>query len=206
LGTAPEKREIWAGGGFFTLPGHVLYGGIPMAEGRLPDQAWKEKEKRREENFGVIIKELTHDHVPYRVKAAEALGRIGDLRAVEPLILALEDSAAEVRWVTARSLGMLGDRQAVKPLLKALEDEERWVRQGAAWALGEIRDPGAVEHLLRALSDAKKGVRMSAAEALGKIGDTRAAGPLRTAREDDEFEVRSAARTALRAITGKDED
>ena len=50
-----------------------------------------------------------------RVIAAETLGDMGDLRAVEPLIKALDDPATEVRWVAAKSLGMLGDPRAVPP-------------------------------------------------------------------------------------------
>ncbi len=40
-------------------------------------------------------------------KAAEALGKIGDARAVEPLIATLEDSDVAVRWTAAQALGKL---------------------------------------------------------------------------------------------------
>ena len=60
-----------------------------------------------------------------RVVAAETLGDMGDPRAVEPLIRALDDPATEVRWVAAKSLGRLGDPRAVPALIRALRSEAR---------------------------------------------------------------------------------
>ncbi len=40
--------------------------------------------------------------------AAEALGKIGDARAVEPLIAALKDSDEDVRQAAAEARGRLG--------------------------------------------------------------------------------------------------
>ena len=72
-------------------------------------------------------------------KAAEALGEIGDARAVEPLILALKDEYWEVRRRAAEALGEIGDARAVEPLKKALNDESRGVREAARDALEKIK-------------------------------------------------------------------
>jgi HEAT repeat protein len=174
-----------------------------MAQGEAPAPITVDREKRREENFEKIVQQLRHDHIPYRVKAAEALGRIGDKRGVEPLIPLLSDSSCDVQYVTARSLGDLRDERAVEPLIASLRDPERWVRQAAAWALGEIGDPRAVEPIIVLLTDRKKEVRVVAAEALGRIADRRALGRLgQIENEDEEWEVRSAARSAVRTISG----
>jgi len=50
-----------------------------------------------------------------RYTAAEALGKIGDVRAVEALIAALQDRNWVVRRVAAASLGKIRDAQAESP-------------------------------------------------------------------------------------------
>jgi phycocyanobilin lyase alpha subunit len=58
---------------------------------------------------------------PLRRNAARALGKLGDTRAVPPLILCLECDDFYVREAAAQSLGMLGDRRAVPMLMRLLE-------------------------------------------------------------------------------------
>jgi HEAT repeat protein len=77
-----------------------------------------------------------------RFAAAAALGEIGDARAVEPLVAALQDRT--LREVAARALGQIGDARAVEPLLAALQDPEEEVRVAAVSALGEIMDARVV--------------------------------------------------------------
>lgn len=120
---------------------------------------------------------LASGNLNERWRAAEALGELGDSRAVRPLIEALEDEHVEVRWKAAKALGILDGREPVLPLIGSLEDDSLWVRMGAAWALGKIGDPRAVEPLIRLLDDAKPRVRRMAAWALGRIGNPRALGP-----------------------------
>ena len=55
-----------------------------------------------------------------RRQAALTLGKLGDVRAVEPLINALKDQAFGVRSCAALSLGLIGDQRAVEPLILAL--------------------------------------------------------------------------------------
>jgi HEAT repeat protein len=50
------------------------------------------------------------------------LGKLGDRRAIEPLLLALRDKDKSVRNSAAEALRNLGDPQAVEPLLLALND------------------------------------------------------------------------------------
>lgn len=58
---------------------------------------------------------------PLRRNAARALGKLGDKRAVEPLIRCLESDDVYVREAAAQSLEMLRDPLSVQPLLKLLE-------------------------------------------------------------------------------------
>lgn len=106
-----------------------------------------------------------------RHKAAWALGRIRDNHAVEPLIAALKDEAANVKSTAAGALGEIGDNQAVEPLIAELKDETPDVRSAAVKALGKIKDVRAVMPLTTiALNDHELYIRNSAAEELTKIG------------------------------------
>jgi hypothetical protein len=107
---------------------------------------------------------------------AKALGKIGDARAVEPLIAAFKDKDLEMyasdRVDAVKALGMLGDARAVETLTIALKDKYREVGRSAAFALGMLGDSRAVEPLTATLKDSQlhPDVHKSAAEALEKTG------------------------------------
>ncbi len=71
--------------------------------------------------------------------AVTALGKIGDVRAVEPLIAILKDVKANARDGAAISLGRIGDARALEPLDQALTDDDAFVRETAEIALEMIR-------------------------------------------------------------------
>ncbi len=56
---------------------------------------------------------LEGENAGVRGGAAEALGRIGDARAVKPLCRTLNDEHPYVRGQSANALGRLGRREAV---------------------------------------------------------------------------------------------
>jgi HEAT repeat protein len=85
-----------------------------------------------------------------RRAAAGALGIIGDVRAVEPLCVALNDGDADVREAAAQALGGIGDVGAVDALIVAMKDRAAVVRRAAAGALGRIDDPRAASALAAA--------------------------------------------------------
>ena len=99
-----------------------------------------------------LIQALQEENDDVRLRAADALGEIGDSRAIEPLVQALRDEDRDVQFEVAEALGMMGER-AVEPLMQALRDEDHNVRWGAASALGKIGDSRAVEPLIQALKD-----------------------------------------------------
>ena len=123
-------------------------------------------------------------------------------RMVAALVVALDDSNAEVRRNAAQSLGSLGDPRAVEALLQALRDDaDAGVRKMAAWALGEIESPSAVGGLSQALrTDDSAEVRASAAWALGEIESADAVDALGAALRDANVEVRRNAVWALGQI------
>lgn len=137
----------------------------------------------------------------HRSDAAQALGKLGDARAVQPLITALQrDKNSVVRGFAAEALGKIGDKLAVEPLIFALRDESGSVPIFAAQALGRIGDTRAVEPLLPLLDSYYIDTRSTVAEALGKIGDVRAVELLIRAlriRDGQESEIRWSATEAL---------
>jgi HEAT repeat protein len=91
------------------------------------------EEKRRaaehEEMVVVFLRNLTHERPEYRWGAADALGRLGDERAVEPLIAAMDDPDPRVRKKAAWALGQIGDLRGQRPLLAAMRDGDEDVRE-----------------------------------------------------------------------------
>lgn len=159
-----------------------------------------------------LITALNHENYLTRKQAAFGLKKVGDERAVEPLIKALRYKnwhkdytlLTSVRENAAEALGFIGDEDAIKPLIKALEtDPDEEVRWKAAWALGEIRSPQATEVLIQALKDNSWTVRRHAANSLGIIGDEDAVPPLMKALEDKDWHVRKYAAVALGKMKDK---
>jgi HEAT repeat protein len=111
--------------------------------------------------------EYQDDH-NIRLAAATALGRIGDPRAVDPLISALEDQP-RVREVAAMALGEIGDPRAVESLIRALEDADWELRSMIAKSLGKIGDPRTAKPLVNLLRDKSENVRWYASQALEAI-------------------------------------
>jgi HEAT repeat protein len=71
--------------------------------------------------------------------STEALGHIGDVRAVEPPVKALQhDNYGYVRRAATRALGSIGDARAVEPLTAALKDEDMDVRKEAEKTLKKL--------------------------------------------------------------------
>ena len=146
-----------------------------------------------------------HDKNPLvRWSAAEELGRIKDVRTVEPLIEALRDNDEEVRREVVRALGEIKDPRAVNPLGALLKDKDESVRINVLLALEKIGNDQAVELIISALKNDNPLVRMNASSSLGKIGDAKALDHLKEVAGSDPLSyVRSAAERAFTRITIK---
>jgi cyclophilin family peptidyl-prolyl cis-trans isomerase/HEAT repeat protein len=75
-----------------------------------------------------------------RRRVALALGRVGLLEAVEPLVKVLDDEEPEVRQMAAFALGLIGSPTARPALLRALSGTDATLQSRAAEALGAIGD------------------------------------------------------------------
>ena len=120
--------------------------------------------------IGKLIKALEHKESSVRLDAANALGELGDTRAVEPLIAALNDKEVDVRKAATNALGQIGDIRAVEPIADRLKDNDFFVKKKAIWALGQIEGPESVKLLISTLSDDKSYMREFAANALDLSG------------------------------------
>ena len=110
-----------------------------------------------------------------QVRAAHALGRLGDRDAVDPLITSLSDDNLYVRKAAVEALAMLGDWKAVDSILERLTDTDLYVRQAAASALGELGEMRAEEFLeARLKAEPELIVRHAIKVALARLagGDT----------------------------------
>ncbi len=151
------------------------------------------------------IRLLRSSDVQLRQFIAYLLGRVGDTRAIEPLIDALQDEHVGVRGAAANALGALGDQGAVpylKPLLRHTNP------QLVIWASYALTKLGHDHFSLlgEGLSSKDVDVRRSAILAMQQLGDARAI-PLLLALPDDasrRFEgdttVSEAAAKALAAL------
>lgn len=116
---------------------------------------------------------------------AEALGNIGDKKAVEPLVMAMKiscidptlrvdettlwDNAADLRDKTAEALLKIGDTDAVELLIENLKSENIWIKESTAVLLGNMRDKRALDPLSELLNDNDAEIREIAAEAIETI-------------------------------------
>lgn len=143
--------------------------------------------------------------------AAVALGDIGDVRAVPPLIALLDASGANVPAIQA--LGKIGDVSALGPLCKFLEDEEPSLREWALEAVAKLlsKNPQRLQDavlsqkaqdlLIETLRSASLKARRNAAIVLGRFQVSRSASSLTGLLSDRE--VREDALDALVRIGGE---
>lgn len=152
-----------------------------------------------------------------RSAAALSLGKIGDNRAIIPMmsILNNRDENYRLRLAVAESLGKLGDEFAVSPLIDILADEREksvYLKESVAKALGMLGDIRAIEPLIDIL-ESKRGIRdkfnflkEQVIEAIGRIGrpSRKATDSLLLTLQDDAPSIRLAAVEALGAIGDED--
>jgi len=121
-----------------------------------------------------LLIDLLSDHsTRVRTAALEALGKLRDERAIEPVArLAASEPYEDIRRQAVAVLVSIGrfPPQVKDILLKALHDESRDVRVEAARGLGKIPDDDVVDALLSKLLDYSFGVRRNVLNSLYTIG------------------------------------
>jgi HEAT repeat protein len=157
-----------------------------------------------------LLEEAFGGSVRFRCAVVEALGGIGDSRAVPFLKRVLEeDESHAVRSRAARALGDIGNPSATRALVRASRQKQNLTGRGSTVqnalenALEKTADSGSLGGLVRALRDRNASTRVAAARALSRLRDPEAAEPLaRALLIDDEDRVRSWAAQGLSHLQG----
>jgi HEAT repeat protein len=152
-----------------------------------------------------------------RIAVIQTLGRIGDDRAIVPLMSVLGDQKENyrIRLSAAESLGKLGDSQAVNPLIHIVQDEHepsQYLKESAVKALGMLGDIRALDPLLdmfqakRGIKDKFNFLKEQLIEAIGRLGSSnnKAQQTLLEALEDDSPSIRLSAVESLAEVGDAD--
>lgn len=101
--------------------------------------------------FDSLVAALETKSEDEQIRAAHALGDLGDPRAFEPLVLLLETTSnANVRDAAAFGLGALGDSRAISALRNQIWRPEYAHNRGTiVGALGELKATQAVVDFAR---------------------------------------------------------
>jgi HEAT repeat protein len=123
------------------------------------------------DNISVLVPLLHDPSESLRMYIADLLGLIGNHKAVDPLLLSLQDSSARVRSSAAASLGKLADGKAIQAIEKLLQTEkDLCVIFSSIKALESIGGPRAIQLLVDLLSRKDEFIQAAALDSLGEIG------------------------------------
>jgi HEAT repeat protein len=170
---------------------------------------------------------LEHTDPMARFQAAHALSKLGDTRAVNALVIALQDEHLEVVQKAAFALGQLKDETAIPALVDLLGDKhpelqttvqkalegfgiaalpmlelavhhQDWVaREQAVTLIGFMAEDTTIPLLTTALHDDHWQVRFAAVNALGAIQNPQAKDALQVSLNDQHQQIRLMAATFL---------
>lgn len=150
-----------------------------------------------------------------RLSCADALGRIGDRFAVEPLIDVVKDEdekSVYVKESATFALGLIGDTSAIDPLVAIMEakqgiwDKFSFLKERIVEALGKlnINNKKVLKVFKDSLMDSSSMVRINAIEALMNSEYDEAPDLIRIALKDEDDEVKRNALIALYNLIGRD--
>lgn len=122
--------------------------------------------------YGPLLQALRDETPSVNIEAGIILGQRGDVRAVDVLIRALEQSLIHPRnrYLVILALGKTADPRAAEVLADALADPHVENRAAAAEGLGYIHDVRVIPVLQDALNDPDPMVHDAALAALRRLG------------------------------------
>jgi HEAT repeat protein len=163
-----------------------------------------------QESVPLLLTQLQDKDEGVRAGAADALGKIGDPRAVPVLITLMHKDTAGVRRVAIGSIALIADKSGEDALKEAIQNpnDDSEARAQAAAGLGKIATPTAVSTLIEALNDDDLKLRSAAVAALARAGRPVVNGPaapqvvavLNNALRDSRSSVRLGATQAFQVI------
>ncbi|WP_320020437.1 HEAT repeat domain-containing protein [Labilibaculum manganireducens] len=133
---------------------------------------------------------INDENISVRCKVIEAIGKIGDERAVLIISDLRTNDDPLIRISVAKALGEAKSVYAIKPLKDLLQDSNIEVRRYAVFGLGEIHSPETINGIIRALNDENMSVRIQAIRTLAFRRHEKAVTPLLILLNDPNKNVR----------------
>lgn len=165
--------------------------GIAMALGDITN----------EHLFHQLLELTKHESYSVWKTAIEALGNIGNKRAIDWLLELFREAAITRNWQkgeeAAKALGKIGDERAARQLIQWALTEEEQVRRAAANSLLQLNSFVPVDILSELADDESKLIRGAAAEVLGTLSDELAVDKLLQMTRDTDSYVKNKATRAL---------
>lgn len=139
------------------------------------------------ETLEQLVAQLRSGQPARIIEAAEALGRLQNRLAVEPLVIVFNDTKlpGRVRLAAARALLAMNSAPAVVTLLAALDSSDWRIQRNGIAVLGHLRADWAVDAISAHLNSANVVVQRTARAALRRIGTPEALAALEAASHSD---------------------
>jgi HEAT repeat protein len=141
-----------------------------------------------------MLQAITFDTDPGRLTAAKTLGELKSKKAVNPLIVALNDKYENIAVAAAISLGQIGDSNAISALSETASKGSVRLRGASATAIRNIGGEFAVQALAGTIGDLSIKVRNQAIAGLIEEGDAAQPIALEALKSDNDYSRESAIR------------
>lgn len=136
-----------------------------------------------------------------RSRAAECLGKIGNINAVQPLLEVLDDENEFCVMAAAKALGKLGAPSAIPGLLQTLGHKSLLVRTAGSSALKKLKDHWTPEPFIAVLAAEDERIALFAIDVMGELKSGEAIEPLTRLAASGNKKVKKAAGKVLKKIS-----
>lgn len=183
----------------------IFMSALEDPDGLVAQRACEALGRAREKKAVPSIMELLAAGGDTAQSAYEALGEIGDTRALGVLERALKSDDLFLRAQAGYALAKMGENAGEKTLEKLLLGDPRGTKPGilAAYYLARLDSSPGLDYLVRLLEKKGGPLRAAAAEALGKSGNKKAALALAEQFDSPDRELRLMIVRALGRLGGK---
>jgi len=148
-----------------------------------------------------LILAMNDENTPVRHKAAENLGKMGDL-AVDRLIEVANKEKGEYKRFASFALKTTGSKKAIDYFSQSINDEDFGVRKVAVRSLGELQATDKIDEIEKIMLEEEDwGVRLAAIRALGDMEVEEAITVIKKARrKEKDKDFKKAANKAIKKI------
>lgn len=141
-----------------------------------------------------MLQAITFETSPARLTAAKMLGKLKSKKAVDPLIVTLNDEFENIAVAAAISLGQIGDPKAINALSKTAHAGSVRLRGASATSIRTIGGTAAIQALAAEMGDISMKVRNQTVAGLIEAGDAAEPVALKALKSINDYERESAIR------------